>query len=141
MLFIVTAVFLLVTVISIGVIYFKLHALPEQMAHRGQKVQFQLVSVLALLALFTHNHAFWIAGLLLALVPLPDFKTPILSMADSLQRIAANSGAPAQPPPAADTTAPQASGHTTPPPAVDTPQAHSQQASPSSGAGPRVEVG
>ena len=48
-LFIVTAVFLLVTVISIGVIYFKLHALPEQMAHRGQKVQFQLVSVLALL--------------------------------------------------------------------------------------------
>lgn len=49
-----TAAFLLLAVTGIGVLYLRLHALPEQMAHRGQKVQFELVAVLALLALFTH---------------------------------------------------------------------------------------
>lgn len=78
-------IFLLLAVIGVGVFYFKLHALPEQMAHRGQKVQFEIVAVLALLALFTHNHAFWIAALLLALIPMPDFTTPLTSMADSLR--------------------------------------------------------
>ncbi|MFB1486330.1 MULTISPECIES: hypothetical protein [unclassified Thiocapsa] len=82
------AIFLLIAVVGIGIFYFKLHALPEQMAHRGQKIQFEIVAVLALLALFTHNHAFWIAGLLLALVPLPDFTTPLSSIATSLERIA-----------------------------------------------------
>ncbi|HSO81516.1 hypothetical protein [Thiocapsa sp.] len=96
------AIFLLVAVIGIGLVYFKLHALPEQLAHRGQKVQFQLVAVLALLALFTHNHAFWIAGLLLALVPLPDFTTPLSSIASSLERIA---GRPEPAPSSASTTA------------------------------------
>jgi hypothetical protein len=91
--------FLIFAVVSIGVFYFKLHALPEQLAHRGQKVQFQVVAVLALLALFTHNHAFWIAGLLLAIVPLPDFTTPLSSIAGSLERIAA-SAAPDAPGPA-----------------------------------------
>ncbi|MBK5964755.1 hypothetical protein CCR95_11855 [Thiocystis minor] len=96
-LFIVMAVFVLLAVIGIGIFYFKLHALPEQMAHRGQKIQFELVAVLALLALFTHNHAFWIAGLLLAFVPLPDFTTPLSSMARALERIADGAG-PAAPP-------------------------------------------
>lgn len=81
-------IFLIVAVIGIGVFYFRLHALPEQLAHGGQKLQFQLVAVLALISLFTHNHAFWIAGLLLALVPMPDFSTPLSSMADSLRRMA-----------------------------------------------------
>jgi hypothetical protein len=85
------AIFLLLAVVGIGVFYFKLHALPEQMAHRGQKIQFEIVAVLALLALFTHNHAFWIAALLLALVPLPDFTTPLSSIAASLERIAVSS--------------------------------------------------
>lgn len=83
-----TGVFLILAVIGVGVLYFKLHALPEHMAHRGQKVQFEIVAVLALLALFTHNHLFWIAGLLLALVPIPDFTTPLTSMAQSLGRMA-----------------------------------------------------
>ncbi len=96
--------FLIFAVIGIGVFYFKLHALPEQLAHRGQKVQFQVVAVLGLLALFTHNHAFWIAGLLLAILPLPDFTTPLSSIAGSLERIAA-SAAPDAPelPPAQET--------------------------------------
>jgi hypothetical protein len=82
------AVFLVAAVIGIGVFYFKLHSLPEQMAHRGQKVQFEIVAVLGLLSLFTHNHLFWIAGLLLAFVPMPDFTTPLMSMAQSLGKMA-----------------------------------------------------
>lgn len=91
-LFVAMAIFVLLAVIGVGVFYLKLHSLPEQLAHRGQKMQFQIVAVLGLLALFTHNHAFWVAGLLLALVPLPDFGTPLSSIAGSLERIAANSG-------------------------------------------------
>jgi hypothetical protein len=102
-LFVMTAFLVLFGVIGIGIFYFKLHALPEQMAHRGQKVQFEIVAVLALIALFTHNHAFWIAGLLLALIPLPDFTTPLTSMASSLERMAANA------PPAAAPAAPKES--------------------------------
>ncbi len=104
-LFVVMALFVLLAVIGIGLFYFKLHALPEHLAHRGQKIQFQLVAVLGLLALFTHNHAFWIAGLLLALVPLPDFTTPLGSMARSLERLAEGVPAPA-PVTAAHETAP-----------------------------------
>ena len=102
-LFVAMAIFVLAAVIGIGIFYFKLHALPEQMAHRGQKVQFQIVAVLALIALVTHNHAFWIAGLLLALVPVPDFSTPLSSIAGSLERIAASTG-PAAPTPSAPVT-------------------------------------
>ncbi len=80
-------VFLLVTVVSVGLIYLKLHALPEHMAHRTNKVQLQFVAVLALLALFTHNAVFWIAALLLALVELPNFSTPMNSIALSLEKI------------------------------------------------------
>lgn len=83
----VMAVFLIVAVVSVGLIYLKLHALPEHMAHRTNKVQLQFVAVLALLALFTHNHAFWIGALLLALVELPDFSTPFNSIARSLEKL------------------------------------------------------
>ena len=75
-------------VVGIGVFYFKLHSLPEQMAHRGQKVQFEIVAILCLLSLFTHNQLYWVAGLLLAFMPLPDFSTPLTSMAQSLGRMA-----------------------------------------------------
>ena len=104
-LFVAMTIFVLLAVIGIGVFYLKLHSLPEQLAHRGQKMQFQIVAVLGLLALFTHNHAFWVAGLLLALVPLPDFGTPLSSMARSLERIAASSG-PETSPPAQDASPP-----------------------------------
>lgn len=83
----VMAVFLLVAVLSVGIVYLKLHALPEHMAHRTSKVQLQVVAVLALIALFTHNNAFWIAALLLAMIELPDFATPMNSIALSLERL------------------------------------------------------
>jgi hypothetical protein len=70
------------------VLYWRLHALPEKLAHRGEKIQYQFVAVLGLLSLFTHNHAFWVAGLLLAFVRLPDFSTPLTTMARSLSKMA-----------------------------------------------------
>lgn len=77
--------------VGLGILYFRLHALPEHIAHRGQKVQFEIVCVLALLAMFTHNHAYWIAALLLAFVEVPDFTTPLRRMGDSLAKIAGRS--------------------------------------------------
>jgi len=81
-------VFLALAVFLIGILYLRLHALPEHMAHRTQKVQYEIVAVLALISLFTHNHIYWIIGLLLALVQLPDFSTPLSRMADSLATMA-----------------------------------------------------
>lgn len=83
----VMAIFLFVAVVSIGLIYLKLHALPEHLAHRTNKVQLQFVAVLGLLALLTHNNAFWIAALLLALVELPNYSSPINSIALSLEKL------------------------------------------------------
>lgn len=87
-LLVVMAVFLLLLIYLVGILYFRLHALPEHMAHGASKGQLQLVAVLALIALFTHNHLFWIAALLLALIEFPDFSSPISSMANSLRKIA-----------------------------------------------------
>ena len=86
-LFNVVVVFLLAMILIIGNFYFRLHALPEHMAHRGKKVQMEIVAVLALISLLTHNHIFWIAGLLLALIDLPDFSTPMTSIAKSLEKL------------------------------------------------------
>lgn len=80
-------IFLIVIVLVIGNLYFQLHAVPERMAHRTSKVQMEIVAVLALISLFTHNHLFWIAGLLLAFVHIPDFSTPLYSIADSLAKL------------------------------------------------------
>ena len=88
----VMAVFMAIAVVSLGLVYLSLHALPEQMAHRTNQVQLQVVAVLALLALFTHNHVFWIAALLLALVELPDFNRPLSSIARSLERMSGREG-------------------------------------------------
>lgn len=58
------------------------------MAHSTNKIQLQVVAVLALIVLFTHNPLFWIAALLLAMIELPNFIAPISFMAKSLNRIA-----------------------------------------------------
>src|SRR5262245_27569746 len=75
---------LLLAVFLIGIFYLRLHHLPDHLASKGQKIQYELVAVLCLISLFTHNHLFWIAGLLLAFVTLPDFSTPLNRMANSL---------------------------------------------------------
>ncbi|NOJ39121.1 hypothetical protein [Bradyrhizobium australiense] len=83
-----TALILVAAIFSVGILYWKLHSLPERMAHRSQKLQFEIVAVLGLISLFTHMHIFWIAGLLLALIDLPDFGTPLRSIAGSVEKIA-----------------------------------------------------
>src|SRR5437016_5470422 len=57
---------LLFSVLGFGVFFFRLHTLPERMAHKTHKLQFELVAVLGLIALFTHMHIFWVASLLTA---------------------------------------------------------------------------
>jgi hypothetical protein len=87
-LMIVMGVFLILAVLAVGNLYLRLHSLPERMAHKSQKLQFEIVAVLGLLALFTHIHLFWIAALLLALIDLPDLGTPLRRIAGSVERIA-----------------------------------------------------
>lgn len=86
-----TGLFLIGAVFWVGTLYWRLHSLPERLAHKSQKLQFEIVAVLGLLSLFTHNHLFWIAGLMLALIEVPDFGTPLRGMAGSLEKIAENS--------------------------------------------------
>jgi hypothetical protein len=80
----VTALILLAATLAIGVIYFRLHALPEQLGHH--KLQFEVCAVLALISLFTHEHIYWIIALVLALVDLPDFTTPLTRIATALEK-------------------------------------------------------
>ena len=85
---VVMAIFLVLAVLGVGLLFLRLHTLPERMAHRTNKLQLEIVAVLGLLALFTHQHIFWVAGLLLALIDLPDFGSPLRRMARSLERLA-----------------------------------------------------
>jgi len=87
-LMVVVGVFLLIAVLAVGLLFLRLHTLPERMAHKSHKLQFEIVAVLGLLALFTHMHIFWVAGLLLALIDIPDFGNPLRRMAGSLEKIA-----------------------------------------------------
>ena len=87
-LMVVMGIFLIGTILWVGTLYWRLHSLPERMAHKSQKLQFEIVAVLGLISLFTHLHIFWVAGLLLALIDIPDFGTPLRSIADSVEKIA-----------------------------------------------------
>lgn len=109
-LFVVVAIFLLLLVLVIGNLYFQLHAVPERMAHRTSLVQMEIVAVLALISLFTHNHIYWIAALLLAFVRFPDFSTPIESIARSLEKLAGRNDAPQEEPATAPSPPPSTDG-------------------------------
>ena len=87
-LMVVVGIILLGSVLMVGNLYLHLHTLPERMAHKSRKLQFEIVAVLGLLALFTHIHLFWVVGLLLAMVDLPDFGTPLRRIAGSVEKIA-----------------------------------------------------
>ena len=100
-LMIVVGILLIAAVLGVGNLYLHLHTLPERMAHKSQKLQFEVVAVLGLLALFTHNHLFWIIGLFLAMVDLPDFSSPLRRIAGSAEKLAGVS-------PEADPTEPPA---------------------------------
>ena len=81
-------IFLILAVVGVGNLYLHLHSLPERMAHKSKKLQFEIVAVLCLLSLFTHNHLYWVIGLFLAMVDLPDFITPLRRIAGSVDKLA-----------------------------------------------------
>lgn len=112
------AIFTAVVILLIGVAYFTLHALPEKMAHKSNHPQFQLVGILALLALFTHNNVFWVAAILMAGFQIPDLAAPLRAIADAIRGQDAPSDPAGTPPlkegsePVAPTQAqPVAEGH------------------------------
>lgn len=106
-LMVVMIVFLIGIILVVGNLYLRLHSLPERMAHRAHKLQFEIVAVLALLALFTHNHLYWVAALLLALVRIPDFWTPLTTMAEAQEKIARRLALVTEPADAQERTAPR----------------------------------
>src|SRR4051812_6606027 len=87
-LMLVMAGILALSVMMFGILFLRLHTLPERIAHKSHKLQFEIVAVLGLIALFTHMHIFWVAGLLLALIDIPDFGWPLRRIAGSLEKIA-----------------------------------------------------
>lgn len=95
-LLILMAVFLVLIVFMFGIVMLRLHHLPEHIAQKGQKVQYQLVATLGLLAMLTHENLFWIAGLLLAMVDLPDFSGLLGRIASSVERISWRKGSAAR---------------------------------------------
>src|SRR5215211_7028726 len=82
------AVFLVIAVVVVGILFLRLHTLPERIAHKSHKLQFEIVAVLGLLALFTHVHLFWVAGLLLAMIDLPDLGWPLGRIAGAVETMA-----------------------------------------------------
>ena len=109
-LMVIMAWFLLFAAVGFGVFYFRLHSLPEHIAHKTHKVQMEIVSVLCLIALFTHEHIFWIIGLVLAFIDLPDFGTPLRQIAGSVGKIAGEAPPDAEAQAAAERTAHGAAG-------------------------------
>ena len=75
-------------VLMFGIVFLRLHSLPERLAHRTHKLQFEIVAVLCLLALFTHIHLFWVAALLLALIDVPDIGGTLGRIAGSVEKMA-----------------------------------------------------
>lgn len=87
-LMVVTAIVLGFAVFAFGVFFLRLHTLPERVAHKAHKIQFEIVAILGLLALFTHMHIFWVAGLILAFIDIPDFGGFLGRIAGSVERMA-----------------------------------------------------
>jgi hypothetical protein len=87
-LMVVMTIVLVGSVLGFGVLFLRLHSLPEHIAHRGHKLQAEIVAVLCLIALFTHMHVFWVAALLLALIEFPDIGGWMGRIAGSVEKIA-----------------------------------------------------
>ena len=105
-LMVIMAIILALAVVGFGVLFLRLHTLPERVAHKGHKIQFEIVAILGLIALFTHMHIFWVAGLLLAFIDIPDFGGYFGRIAGSVERIAGvkpGAGADAVPDPGRET--------------------------------------
>ncbi len=80
-------IFLIVVIFLLGIAFLWLHSLPERVAHGSQKLQFEVVAILCLLALFTHNNLLWGIALILAFIDVPDLVTPLRRISDTLERL------------------------------------------------------
>jgi hypothetical protein len=89
-LFNVTLAFVVTCVILTGVVFLTIHSLPERMAHKSKKILLDLIALLCLLALLTHEHLFWFAAIVLAFIDIPDFLTPVNRIANSVVTMAGN---------------------------------------------------
>jgi len=87
-LMVVMAVVLVLAVSMFGVVFLRLHTLPERIAHKSKRLQFEIVAVLGLISLFTHQHLFWVIGLILAMIDIPDFGGMLGRIAGSVESIA-----------------------------------------------------
>jgi hypothetical protein len=87
-LFNVTLVFVVACIILTGVIFLTIHSLPERMAHKSKKILLDLIALLCLLALLTHEHLFWFIAIVLAFIDIPDFLTPVNRIAKSVETMA-----------------------------------------------------
>jgi hypothetical protein len=117
-LMVLTAVILAASVLGFGLLFLRLHSLPERMAHGAHRLQFEIVAVLCLLALFTHIHLFWVAALLLALIELPDVGGWLNRIAGGVEKIAGikpGAGAAQATPEAGDGARPAESAAAAPP--------------------------
>jgi len=90
--FIIVVIIAIVVALLIGVFYFTLHALPEKIARKVNSSQLQLIGVLSVIALFTHNNYFFFAALILAVIRFPDWTSMLNSMAKSLDKLARKEG-------------------------------------------------
>ena len=61
------AIFVVVVVFLAVTFFLHLHSLPEKLAHQVGANQLQIVGVLALIALFSHNNLYWVAALMIAI--------------------------------------------------------------------------
>ena len=80
------AIALFLIVLGFGALYFTIQAWPDRLVKGAGKVQLQIVGLLGLVSLVTLNNAFWIAALLVAAIRIPDFITPLRSIASSLKK-------------------------------------------------------
>ena len=87
-LFNVTLVFVVACIILTGVVFLTIHSLPERMAHKSKKILLDLIALLCLLALLTHEHLFWFVAIVLAFIDIPDFLTPVNRIARSVESMA-----------------------------------------------------
>ena len=87
-LFNITLWFVVACIVLTGVVFLTIHSLPERMAHKSKKVLLDLIALLCLLALLTHEHLFWFIAIVLAFIDIPDFLTPVNRIASSVATIA-----------------------------------------------------
>ena len=88
-LMVVMGIFLVGAVLWVGTLYWRLHSLPERMAHKSQKLQFEIVAVLGLIWRSSRTSiSSGSRACCSRMIDLPDFGTPLRSIAGSVEKIA-----------------------------------------------------